>query len=133
MNSKQQRLQVLRELLDSKRLEVLALEQRIAELEKPVIPASKRCELCGDNEAVSAWQPFGPDEVPRDAFTALGSHYRGYPILKVCHDCKGEIQNGEPMVFDYKGRTYDLIGEDSPIVRIKVEIKHFTQILPKKP
>lgn len=77
-----------------------------------------KCQLCKNEVAVTAWQPFGPAENCRngDAFVALGSHHRGFPVIKICHDCSGEIQNGENIAFEYgRGHVeYRLIGESQP-------------------
>lgn len=72
-----------------------------------------KCQLCGEKQSECwLWQPFGPHESPRDAFAYPGYHYRGFPALKVCDTCKGEIANGEPVYFTYKGTRYSLLGEE---------------------
>ena len=38
-----------------------------------------------------AWQPFGPSE-DYNCFTTPGSHYRGFPVLKLCDEHKTAIQ-----------------------------------------
>ena len=62
-------------------------------------PAS--CKFCSQH-AEWAWQPFGPDESPF-LFTTLGSHYRGFRVLKVCDSHKSKIEwardNKRPSVF----------------------------------
>ena len=56
----------------------------------------KKCERCKRmnketiGEALWAWQPFGPDEQP--SYSLLGSHYRGFPVIKICDDCKKETE-----------------------------------------
>lgn len=45
----------------------------------------RKCEICGEREAAWAVQ-FVSDETP--TFTLLGSHYRGYRLLRVCDACK---------------------------------------------
>lgn len=68
-----------------------------------------KCNCCiyqtTDNQAVWAWQPFGPGGVA-DTFTTLGSHYRGYPVVKVCDGCKKKLQSGESVKFSHKRRHY---------------------------
>ena len=62
--------------------------------------------------AAYAWQPFGPDSSPVGTMTALGSHYRGFPVLKLCTACHDDIVNActptTPRVlhFAYQGRSY---------------------------
>jgi hypothetical protein len=65
----------------------------------------EKCQICKVNQSSWIWQPFGPAE---DAFlfTFPGSHYRGFPAIKVCDDCRGIIQKNEPVDFYYKGRHY---------------------------
>lgn len=49
--------------------------------------------------AVWGWQPFGPDFDNRLTFTTLGSHYRGFPVIKVCDECKRKIEDGVSLKF----------------------------------
>ena len=42
------------------------------------------CQLCQANEATCAMQFIGE---ARPSFSWLGSHYRGFPVTKVCDDC----------------------------------------------
>lgn len=44
-----------------------------------------KCQVCKKNEAIWAAQFIGED-VP--TFSTLGSHYRGFPVVKVCDICK---------------------------------------------
>jgi DNA-binding XRE family transcriptional regulator len=64
-----------------------------------------KCKVCKTTEAVWAWQPFGPNETPL-CFTTLGSHYRGFPVIKVCDDCHSDIKWGVPVEFEYRVSTY---------------------------
>ena len=64
-----------------------------------------KCEACKINEATWAWQPFGPGEQAY-VFTTLGSHYRGFPVIKVCADCQKDAAEGLPIEFDYKDTHY---------------------------
>ena len=65
-----------------------------------------KCHACHQEEAQWAWQPFGPDETP-DSFQLLGSHYRGFPVVKVCSTCKSAFQTGDFVVrFPYKGHRF---------------------------
>lgn len=65
-----------------------------------------KCQACKEQEVVWAWQPFGPDEKP-NCYTLLGSHYRGFPVIKVCDSCKTAFETGDfPVTFAYKGRQF---------------------------
>lgn len=77
-----------------------------------------KCQCCKNEEAVFAWQPFGPDTTPA-RYTALGSHYRGFPVIKVCTCCKDTFTSGDEVSFVYKQTRY--VGKDH-----KVEEKIYT-------
>lgn len=65
-----------------------------------------KCQACKEQEVAWAWQPFGPDEKP-DCYTLLGSHYRGFPVIKVCDTCKSAFKTGDfPVTFAYKGHQF---------------------------
>lgn len=65
-----------------------------------------RCQVCKlGNEALWAWQPFGPSDDWTAAFVTLGSHYRGFPVVKVCDACRQMIKT-QPIFFAYKKTTY---------------------------
>ena len=65
-----------------------------------------RCQCCRVNESEWAWQPFGPDD-KITSFSVPGYHYRGFPALKICNDCKVDVENGHPgVVFTYKHVGY---------------------------
>src|SRR2546421_291439 len=65
-----------------------------------------KCQACHERETQWAWQPFGPDETP-ESFQLLGSHSRGFPIVKVCSACKSAFQTGDFVVrFTYKGHRF---------------------------
>lgn len=65
-----------------------------------------KCHACHQEEAQWAWQPFGPDTTP-DSFPLLGSHYRDFPVVKVCSTCKSAFQTGDFVVrFTYKGHRF---------------------------
>lgn len=69
-----------------------------------------KCQACKEQVAEWAWQPFGPSESP-DSFALLGSHYRGFPVVKVCGSCKSAFQSGDVQVFfSYKGHQF--VGEN---------------------
>lgn len=79
----------------------------------------EKCKCC-DNEAEWAWQPFGPGESP-DTFSLLGSHYRGFSVIKICDTCKQNAQAGIPLEFIHKskryiGNAYDEVLEVPPYV-----------------
>lgn len=44
-----------------------------------------KCQLCKQNEAEWAMQ-FVAEDTP--SFSALGSHYRGFTVEKVCDHCR---------------------------------------------
>jgi hypothetical protein len=71
---------------------------------------AKKCKIgdCG-KEATWSMQPFGPDE--RIAFSLFGSHYRGFPTIAVCDDCKNQIQSDtiHPFYFIYKMWQYRIV------------------------
>jgi len=63
-----------------------------------------KCAICRHARTIHAFQPFGPDDKP--LFTALGSHYRGFPVIPVCDECKQRILSGAPYSFTYQGDIY---------------------------
>lgn len=64
-----------------------------------------KCQICKHDEAIWAWQPFGPDE--RWSFTALGCHYRGFPVIKICDQCHDLIEDTTSFFeFDFQGQGY---------------------------
>jgi hypothetical protein len=63
------------------------------------------CQVCNTNNAEWAWQPFGPSD-KADTFTTLGSHYRGFPVVKICDECKETAKSGSPLQFTLSGATY---------------------------
>jgi hypothetical protein len=72
-----------------------------------------KCQACHEQQAEWAWMPFGPDESP-DSFSLLGSHIRGFPVVKVCSSCKQAFQSGDFVVkFQYKG--HDFIAEEHQV------------------
>ena len=76
-----------------------------------------KCQICKDEDAQWAWQPFGPDESP-DSFAFLGNHYRGFPVIKVGDVCKNAFQTADFEVrFTYKGHHY--IGKDHQVREIE--------------
>lgn len=66
----------------------------------------KKCQICKQNERTWTWQPFGPDESPTGSFSVPGSHYRGFPTIGVCDDCKENIENGVETHYTYRGQEY---------------------------
>jgi len=78
-----------------------------------------KCQICKDEEASWAFQPFGPDEKP--TFTLLGSHYHGFQIIKVGSICKNAFQSGDfPIEFEYKG--YHYVGENHEVREVHVRL-----------
>ncbi len=73
-----------------------------------------KCAICKTEEAIWAWQPFGPDPDPVGTFAGLGNHYRGFPVIKVCELCRIEIRkDGTHVEFDHKGTHY-IMDADGP-------------------
>ncbi len=72
-----------------------------------------RCKVCSPRhkarEADWAWQPCGPGIVM--TFTVLGSHYQGYPVVKVCDSCKRKLQASKTGRFNFLWRGYERIAE----------------------
>lgn len=64
------------------------------------------CQCCKEQEAEWSWQPFGPGIGTEGVFTLPGSHYRGYPVIKICSECKAIIQHGTAVHFTYKSTRY---------------------------
>lgn len=48
-----------------------------------------KCQKCQTGEAIWARQEV---VTGRPCFTLLGSHYRGWTVIKVCDDCKNTEQ-----------------------------------------
>lgn len=65
-----------------------------------------RCQICEAEEITWAWQPLGPDQDVKKAFVLLGSHTRGFPVVKVGDACKKSIQAGVETTYTYKHRQY---------------------------
>lgn len=70
----------------------------------------KKCKHCHKNEAIWAWQPFGPDEDPQSS-SRLGYHTRGFPMIQLCDFCFDlmcdNTENG--FVFLWKRKPYILV------------------------
>lgn len=68
------------------------------------------CQLCKEATACWAWQPFGPS-ADVASMTTLGSHYRGFAVIKVCNGCRLKIVSGElDEAFMHKANHYVLSG-----------------------
>jgi hypothetical protein len=65
-----------------------------------------KCHILANEIAVWAWQPFGLSDDAGETFTMLGSHYRGFPVIKVSDEAKQKIQSGETVNFVYQKRLY---------------------------
>ena len=51
-------------------------------------------------------------------FSFLGSHYRGYPLVKMCSVCKRKLQTGQPIIALSKGEPYCLVPRgEAPLAR----------------
>ncbi len=68
-----------------------------------------RCRICRVERAEWAWQPCGPGIVM--CFMLLGSHYRGYPVVKVCDSCKRKLQTSKTGRFNFLWRGHERIAE----------------------
>ena len=81
-----------------------------------------KCQACKRQESeLWAWQPFGPGEDIRTMFMVPGSHYRGFPIIKVCDSCKNDFEHGDFAVrFEYKGHKY--IGENHQVREVDASL-----------
>ncbi len=51
-----------------------------------------KCQECKNKEAVFAKQYIASDE---PTYSTLGSHYRGFKVVKVCEDCANGITSPE--------------------------------------
>lgn len=71
------------------------------------MPLPPKCSICHLNRSVYLWQPFGPDESPL-LFARPGYHYRGFPTVRVCEDCRRRILEGKPVRVELirKGETW---------------------------
>lgn len=79
-----------------------------------------KCRICKDEEASWAWQPFGPGETPNE-YALLGSHTRGFPVIKVGDVCKNAFQTADFEVqFEYKGHHY--IGKNHEVKEVHVSL-----------
>ena len=73
-----------------------------------------KCQIYPGEPAIWAWQPFGPSEDIVGSFTCLGSHYRGFPVIKISDYAKKEIERVGTtyadilFCFSYKGDQYQL-------------------------
>lgn len=63
------------------------------------------CEICYQ-ASEEFWQPFGPDKKTILSFACPGKHARGFPIIKVCSDCRDAIKSGTPRLFKYRGKQF---------------------------
>lgn len=66
-----------------------------------------KCQTCdGECWDFYAFQPFGPDQQPHKNMTEPGSHYRGFPVIKICPECHDRIRRGASAEFTYKKVRY---------------------------
>lgn len=67
-----------------------------------------KCQACERKQypVTWAWQPFGPDDDIEQSFVLPGSHYRGFPVIKLCTSCKYAVQHEHKLSFSYRGNTY---------------------------
>ena len=64
-----------------------------------------QCQICACDPAEIAWQPLGPGS-DANTFTTLGSHYRGFPVIKICFTCQSNIKVGIPAQFTINDQTF---------------------------
>jgi hypothetical protein len=57
------------------------------------------------NESEWSMQPLGPDE--KVTFTLPGSHYRGFPVVRVCEVCRTKYKSGKNLTFTHKKVEYN--------------------------
>jgi hypothetical protein len=73
----------------------------------------KRCKVCGQLVAFGySWQPCGPSDSSRDNFAYPGWHYRGFPVVFICEDCKERIERGDTVTFEYHKQQFKLEGNE---------------------
>ena len=65
-----------------------------------------KCGFCRKNVRVWTAQPLGPED--HTIFTTPGNHYRGFPAIGCCDECKHDIEHGWPVTFRYKGQTVEI-------------------------
>lgn len=70
-----------------------------------------KCAICHAKPIDMTWQPCGPDE-STTCFVTPGSHFRGFPAIGVCADCRDQITaalttpNAPDVAFIWKGSPY---------------------------
>jgi hypothetical protein len=64
-----------------------------------------KCQICKKSTVAWAWQPFGPDSYIQRC-TTLGSHYRGFPVIKICDNCRDSMMVYGGINFNYKNKPY---------------------------
>jgi len=66
-----------------------------------------KCVICGrnGNDTDWIWQPFGPAE-DANCFTLPGSHYRGFPAIRICSYHRNAFLRGHDFVFRFKYKLY---------------------------
>jgi hypothetical protein len=74
-----------------------------------------KCMTCKTDEAIWAWQPFGPAD-DANTFATLGNHYRGFTVVKVCNNCRETIRSGSPVEFTCKGQRF--IGNSAEVISV---------------
>lgn len=79
-----------------------------------------KCQICKEEQAAWSWQPFGPGETPNE-YALIGSHTRGFPVIKVGDVCKNAFQTGDFEVkFSYEGCHF--IGKNHQVKEIHVSL-----------
>jgi len=90
-----------------------------------------KCQCCKKQEATWAWQPFGPDPTLY-LFCELGWHYRGFPSIRVCDECKKLISwasEADRYVFHFtfEKQSYYLHGNNISYTPIVLETNQSCQ------
>lgn len=73
------------------------------------------CPHHKDATWVAQWMN-GPDNPPM--FTFVGSHFRGFSMVKMCSTCKEKVQAGGTISIQRIGLWFDLKAGQRPAVRI---------------
>ena len=78
------------------------------------------CRVCHIDEALYAWQPFGPSH-DANCFSFLGNHYRGFMLIKICLSCKVISQSGQPVEFVSSKKRF--IGNSSKVHEVPAYVE----------
>ena len=79
-----------------------------------------KCRVCKIDEALYAWQPFGPQH-DANCFSFLGAHYRGFMLIKICGSCKAIAQDGQPVEFISSKKRF--IGNSNKVHEVPANVE----------